>query len=240
MYIAQPPLYKIKRNKGSETYIKDDDALVDYLVEGAIEGICFKTSKGDMITGRDLQNTLMQSKKIKDAMEPIVITSYSIHYTKLYEHANFGKLSVPAQITDELKCWGGINHTDKDKFKYFYSMCSTQDRIFIDDKFVITSYSIHYTKLYDINQHIVGYCITGSSFLTAMLLLNRCSIVSSLISFDNDCITLNGTSIRSRIIIPSSESLNFGSILNASVITSYSIHYTKLYDAVKNEEPVMQ
>lgn len=73
LYIAQPPLYKIKRNKGSETYIKDDDALVDYLVEGAIEGICFKTSKGDMITGRDLQNTLMQSKKIKDAMEPIVV-----------------------------------------------------------------------------------------------------------------------------------------------------------------------
>jgi len=64
-----------------------------------------------------------------------------------WKHANFGKLSVPAQITDELKCWGGINHTDKDKFKYFYSMCSTQDRIFIDDKFDTGAIAYRYNYL---------------------------------------------------------------------------------------------
>ncbi|GIR10333.1 MAG: hypothetical protein CM15mP21_5950 [Hyphomicrobiales bacterium] len=32
LYIAQPPLYKIKR-QSSETYLKDEGALEDYLIE---------------------------------------------------------------------------------------------------------------------------------------------------------------------------------------------------------------
>lgn len=73
LYIAQPPLYKIKRGKSSEKYIKDDPALVEYLVESAIEGISFRTADGSIVTGRDLQNTLYLSKAVKDAMEPMVI-----------------------------------------------------------------------------------------------------------------------------------------------------------------------
>ena len=71
LYIAQPPLYKVKKGKG-ETYLKDDNALINYLIEGAIGGISFKTSEGDVIVGQDLQNTLLEAKKVKDAIEPIV------------------------------------------------------------------------------------------------------------------------------------------------------------------------
>lgn len=41
IYIAQPPLYKYKRNK-KEVYLKDDRALSDFLIENGIENFNFK------------------------------------------------------------------------------------------------------------------------------------------------------------------------------------------------------
>ena len=41
IYIAQPPLYKYKRNK-KEVYLKDDKALSDFLIENGIEYFNFK------------------------------------------------------------------------------------------------------------------------------------------------------------------------------------------------------
>ena len=44
IYIAQPPLYKIKRGK-SERYIKDDTELQDYLLQAALENASLKVGK---------------------------------------------------------------------------------------------------------------------------------------------------------------------------------------------------
>ena len=63
-----------------------------------------------------------------------VITSYSIHYTKLYE-ANTAQ--VLEKVKAELKQIEKILPQDT-KISIFY------------DRSVITSYSIHYTKLYDL------------------------------------------------------------------------------------------
>ncbi len=51
LYIAQPPLYKIKKGK-SETYLKDDAALEDHLISAGVETIRVTTDKGTFTGNR--------------------------------------------------------------------------------------------------------------------------------------------------------------------------------------------
>jgi DNA gyrase subunit B len=71
LYIAQPPLYKVKRSK-SERYIKDDAELETYLIEGAVEDLRFKLFNGEVTTGKDFQRIVNLSKVVKQNMDPIV------------------------------------------------------------------------------------------------------------------------------------------------------------------------
>jgi len=58
LYIAQPPLYRVKRGK-SEVYLKDDNALEDYLFNAAVdEGTMFTGHDGGQVAGSDLRSML--------------------------------------------------------------------------------------------------------------------------------------------------------------------------------------
>lgn len=58
LYIAQPPLYRIKRGK-NEKYIKDDSTLEDYLIDLGVDGIKLKVGKKE-ISGKVLGKLVKQ------------------------------------------------------------------------------------------------------------------------------------------------------------------------------------
>ncbi len=54
LYIAQPPLYRLKRGQ-SEVYLKDDKALETYLLDSACADGSLRLANGTVIAGQDLR-----------------------------------------------------------------------------------------------------------------------------------------------------------------------------------------
>jgi DNA gyrase subunit B len=69
VYIAQPPLYKVKRGK-KEEYIKDEPSMFSYLMRVATADIQI-SSKTKEISGRELSKVLDQTKQLKNYAERI-------------------------------------------------------------------------------------------------------------------------------------------------------------------------
>ncbi len=58
LYIAQPPLYKVKRGK-RELFLKDDPALARFLLDAGTEGVTVRTQNSDVtLSGQPLRNLL--------------------------------------------------------------------------------------------------------------------------------------------------------------------------------------
>ena len=69
VYIAQPPLYKVKRGK-KEEYIKDEPAMFSYLMRMATADIQINSAAREF-SGRELTKVLDQTKQLKGYAERI-------------------------------------------------------------------------------------------------------------------------------------------------------------------------
>jgi DNA gyrase subunit B len=68
IYIAQPPLYKVKRG-GSENYLKDEIAFQDFLIDGGVEGAVLTLADGERRTGLDLRQAVNRSRSFAHVLD---------------------------------------------------------------------------------------------------------------------------------------------------------------------------
>lgn len=68
LYIAQPPLYKVKRGNSSEVYLKDDAAMEDYLITAALGDIRLVEEGGAVRAGNDILDVLNKSRSIRGSI----------------------------------------------------------------------------------------------------------------------------------------------------------------------------
>ena len=70
LYIAQPPLYKIKRGQ-SEQYLKDERALEDYLLNTGADDALFTSSENSVHTGSDLIDIAQNARDLTHALKAL-------------------------------------------------------------------------------------------------------------------------------------------------------------------------
>jgi DNA gyrase subunit B len=72
LYIAQPPLYKVKRGS-SESYLKDERAFEDFLIDGGLDGAVLISAGGERRTGRDLRSAAERSRSFVHILDQLHI-----------------------------------------------------------------------------------------------------------------------------------------------------------------------
>jgi DNA gyrase subunit B len=85
LYIAQPPLYRAKR-EGKPQYLKDDHQMEDYLIDNGVTGSVLVLNAdagpgqvGAQIAGADLRALVEQAVQAKHLMEPLVRRVGNVH-----------------------------------------------------------------------------------------------------------------------------------------------------------------
>jgi len=122
LYIAQPPLYKIKKGK-KENYLKDEKLLFQFLMEQGTEKLEISTSKSEnKISGSDLKLLIDNLFKFEECFSRVVKNNIPEAFLNVLinlniEKSDFGKLehvlAAAIQILDGL-----IDEENKNKYEY--------------------------------------------------------------------------------------------------------------------------
>ncbi|MEW5704107.1 MAG: DNA topoisomerase (ATP-hydrolyzing) subunit B [Pseudomonadota bacterium] len=70
LYIAQPPLYRVRRGNSS-IYLKDDRQLEDHLVSTGLEDVVLVLSDGSEHAGPDLRAIVEEARVVNHLIEPV-------------------------------------------------------------------------------------------------------------------------------------------------------------------------
>ena len=70
LYIAQPPLYKVTKGK-SETYLKDQRAFEDYLIDTGLEESVLALGSGEVRAAKDLRDIVEQARGVAKVIEDV-------------------------------------------------------------------------------------------------------------------------------------------------------------------------
>ena len=101
LFIAQPPLFKVKRGQ-SEQYLKDERAIEDYLVIAGLEGAALRLGDGEVRTGADLAALVEEAR----AMRRLLQQAHSRYNKAAVEQAALAGALKPLATADDPEARG--------------------------------------------------------------------------------------------------------------------------------------
>lgn len=106
LYIAQPPLYKVKKGQ-SEVYLKNEQALQNYITDHIVNNYVLKSSSGDR-SGKDLENFIKNLTKFTHLIKNIgrlipENIAQSLAMTKAFDKKWLEDDNLAKSLVDNLK-----------------------------------------------------------------------------------------------------------------------------------------
>jgi len=130
IYIAQPPLYKVKKGK-QESYVKDDSELNNYLLQLALQGASLVTDADSPVIGGQALETLAYEYQAVQATIGRLSSRYSrIVLEKLIDYRQFERefTENDIQLNDWLKgLEEALNETSNKHLSYVLTVCEEAD-----------------------------------------------------------------------------------------------------------------
>ncbi len=96
LYIAQPPLYKVTRGKSTQ-YLKNEQALEDYLIDQGLEDASLHLTSGEVRAGADLRQVIVDAIRMRNLMEGI----HSRYDRAVVEQAAIAGALNAERVTDQ-------------------------------------------------------------------------------------------------------------------------------------------
>jgi DNA gyrase subunit B len=151
IFIAQPPLYKVSKGK-SEQYVKDDDALLVYLTQKALENAAlYVNASAPGIQGAALESLVAKFRHVGDIINRMSLV-YPIELLEalVYISALDGKL---LQNSGDLEPWCAelqkcLEEADSGTHRYKVSVKEDKERNLFIPNIEITAHGVpHYHSL---------------------------------------------------------------------------------------------
>ena len=153
LYIAQPPLYRIKKGN-STVYKKDENNLEEYLIDEGIKNTIFYNTQNVQIAGEQLKEIIYLSKKTKSLVTPLLrrIDNSSViehaAIVRAFDRRNLEDSTIGTEISKYLqRRLNLISNISEKTWKVYHSKNSINlertirgftERFVIDENFIIS------------------------------------------------------------------------------------------------------
>jgi DNA gyrase subunit B len=159
LYIAQPPLYKVKKGS-SEVYLKNEQALQNYIIDNALTNAVLKTKSGDR-SSLDLKEFILKIGKFSQLINSItrIISaeiSESLALSKAFNKAIFDDNSESKKIFNQLEKI--LNKNPNSEIKWSASLLNQDEFEIVKEvrgvksNFVIKRNYFEYPEIVGLNQ----------------------------------------------------------------------------------------
>lgn len=154
IYIAQPPLFKIKRNK-QEQYVKDEKALIDLLISSALEGASIELENKKILADNELRQLVKEYESAEEIINklakryPRAFLQASM-YQPLISETILANKEEMEKVIENLQVH--LNRQDTMAVFYEFELYEDQERHWWLPKIKITSQGVPHT--YTINKDL--------------------------------------------------------------------------------------
>ncbi|HXQ50219.1 MAG TPA: DNA topoisomerase (ATP-hydrolyzing) subunit B [Stellaceae bacterium] len=100
LYIAQPPLYQVKRGQGKAVYLKNELALEEYCIAAGVKDAVFRQHDGVERAGNDLTDLVERARQVRTLLQPLARKAGS---RDVVEQAAIAGVLDPAVLEDPEK-----------------------------------------------------------------------------------------------------------------------------------------